>query len=151
MACSEERTYRVPPPGMTADPVYSPEELAAIARDREQRAAVKAARARRKDVAHRRWTMLNGFVDEAVPHAEMSDVVLWLLMFRHARADGIVALSRSRLEAATRLNRKTITAALARLVSAGWLQRMRRGGPSGGMAVYCVKNNKEGGVINGQR
>lgn len=151
MACSEERTYRVPPPGMAADPVYSPEELAAIARDREQRAAVKAARARRKDVAHRRWTMLNGFVDEGMAQCEMSDAVVWFALFRHARADGLVRLSRARLEEVTRLNRKTITAALARLVSAGWLQRMRRGGPSGGMAVYCVKNNKEGGVINGQR
>ncbi|NLF59367.1 MAG: helix-turn-helix domain-containing protein [Candidatus Hydrogenedens sp.] len=143
-----QRVYRVPPPGELAEPVYSQEELAAMAQDRERRTAMKAARARRKDVARRRWTMINCFVDEGMAGLKPADTAVWVALFRHARADGLVRLSRARLVSVTGLSPQTVKVSLSRLVSAGWLQRMQSGGPSGGIAVYCVKINKEGGLKN---
>ena len=130
-----DEPYRVPAPGEAAVPVYTPEELA------QQAARCKAAdtKAKRKENARGRWTLLNRFVDDGMAGLELSDVAVWFALFRHARADGAATLARARLEAMTGCNRKTITAALRRLSGAGWIARLRRGGPSGGMAVYRVQ------------
>ena len=48
--------------------------------------------------------------------------------------------ARARLANITGLAPNTVKASVARLVAAGWLERLRRGGPSGGIAVCRVKH-----------
>lgn len=129
--------YRVPAPGEAAAPVRTPAELERMARQRKVRENV----ARRKDTARRRWTLLNAFVDGGMAGLELSDVAVWLALFRHARADGVATVARARMVEMTGLARNTITASLSRLVAAGWVERLRRGGPSGGVAVYRVQHH----------
>ncbi|NLF57640.1 MAG: hypothetical protein GX580_08375 [Candidatus Hydrogenedens sp.] len=133
MAYSDEQ-YRVPPPGVAADPVRTPAELDRMA---ARARGVEKAR-RRKEAARARWALLNRFCDDGMAGLKPADAAVWLALFRHARADGVATVARARLEVMTGRERKTITAALSRLAAAGWVERLRRGGPSGGMAVYRV-------------
>ena len=133
--------YRVPPPGVAAPPVYTPEELAQqAARDK-----ARTAKRKRKDAARTRWALLNRFVDEGMAGLELSDVAVWVALFRNAGADGVATVARARLEALTGCKHNTLTVALRRLINAGWVARLRRGGPSGGCAVYRVQHPKEVG------
>jgi len=131
-----DEPYTVPAPGEAAAPVRTPEELA------QQAARRKAAevKAKRKDNARARWKLLNGFIDNGMAGLELSDATVWFALFRHARADGAATVARARLAAVTGCDGKTITAALRRLCGAGWIVRLRRGGPSGGVAVYRVQH-----------
>ena len=132
---STDEPYTVPAPGDAAAPVRTPEEL-------EQRAARRKAadmKQARKENARARWTLLNRFIDDGMAGLELSDAAVWFVLFRHARADGAAMVARGRLVAITGCDGKTITAALQRLGGAGWVARLRRGGPSGGVAVYRVQ------------
>jgi len=127
--------FRVAAPGEATDPVRTPAELERLAR--RQRAT--EARGRRKEAARRRWALLNAFVDEGMAGLELSDAVVWLALFRHARADGVATVARMAIVRATGISPGTAKVALRRLINAGWLVRLRRGGPAGGVAVYRVQ------------
>ncbi len=137
MTCPlNDEPYTVPAPGEAAAPVRTPEELA------QQAARRKAAdvKAKRKEDARARWTLLNGFIDDGMAGLKPSDAAVWFALFRHARADGAATVARARLEAITGLALRTVKVSLRRLIASGWVERVRRGGPSGGMAVYRVKH-----------
>lgn len=119
------------------------EARAQLARDEARwKAMQKKSKRKRKcaDAVGRRWRLLNAFVDGGVVGLERADVVVWVVLFRHARADGMVKVARTRLVAITGLASGTVKRAIRRLVAAGWLERIRRGGPSSGVAIYCVKH-----------
>jgi len=139
---STTKPYVVPPPGVPAPPVYTPQELEQIA----ARKKLQAKKQQRKDAARRRWALLNRFVDEGMASLERSDVAVWIVLFRHAGADGVATVARARLIELTRLAPRTVKVSFQRLMQAGWVERMRRGGPVGGVAVYRVKIPKPSGV-----
>lgn len=113
---------------------------------REARKKQQSKRTRqRKDTARRRWTLLNCFVDEGMGDLKPADVAVWLALFRHGSADGLATVARSRVVAMTGLTVKTVSAALRRLIDAGCLERLKHGGPSGGVAVYRLKRNGKAG------
>jgi hypothetical protein len=130
-----EEPYRVPAPGAAAEPVRTPEELAELA----TRHKAAGRKAKRKDYARARWMLLNRFVDDGMAGLELSDATVWFALFRNARADGVVMVARVRLETMTGLTARTVKVSLQRLIVSGWVERLRRGGPSGGMAVYRVQ------------
>lgn len=135
------KPYSVPAPGEAPDPVLTKVEL-----DRKVLAKqATKAKAKRKDRARRRWKLLNAFVDNGMAGLELSDAVVWIALFRCAQADGIATVARARLEVLTGCERKTITEALRRLIGSKWIARLRRGGPSGGIAVYRVQNPRDVG------
>lgn len=134
MTCSEP--YRVPAPGEAADPVWTPAELDRLAARRKGTEATR----RRKDIARARWALLNGFVDAGMAGLELSDMAVWLVLFRHARADGAATVARTEIVRRVGCDKKTVTAALRRLMAAGWLVRLRRGGPAGGVGLFRVQN-----------
>ena len=140
---STTKPYVVPPPGVPAPPVYTPQELEQIA----ARKKLQAKKQQRKDAARRRWALLNRFVDEGMASLERSDVAVWIVLFRHAGADGVTSVSKSRLASVTGQDPKTVTVALRRLAGAGWISRLRRGGPTDGCAVYRVQKPHSGGEI----
>ncbi len=86
----------------------------------------------------RRWGLFNRFVDTGLASLRPVDVEVWLALFRHADTDGVVCLARTRLAGLAGCTEKTASRALGRLIEAGWLRRLRRGGPVGGLAVYQV-------------
>lgn len=114
---------------------------AAKARNKQQSKRTR----QRKDAARKRWALMNRFVDEGMANLKPADVAVWLALFRHAQADGTATVARSRLIALTGLSPNTVTASLRRLRMPGWVERLRRGGPTGGMAVYRVQYPPEGG------
>lgn len=114
---------------------------AAKARNKQQ----SKRKRQRKDTARRRWTLFNRFVDDGMADLKPADVAVWLALFRHAQADGTATVARSRLIAMTGLAPRTIKVALRRLIDFGWMERLRRGGPSGGVAVYRLKKPGKAG------
>jgi len=139
---STTKPYVVPPPGVPAPPVYTPQELEQIA----ARKKLQAKKQQRKDAARTRWALLNRFVDEGMAGLELSDVAVWVALFRNAGADGVATVARARLIELTRLAPRTVKVSFQRLMQAGWVERMRRGGPVGSVSVYRVKIPKPSGV-----
>jgi hypothetical protein len=135
------KCFKVPAPGEAAEPVRTPAELARMAAVHRARETVE----RRKDAARRRWALLNGFIDSGMAGLKPSDVVVWFALFRHARADGAVTVARSRLLKMTGLAPRTVTVCIRRMIDAGWIERIRRGDPSGGIAIYRVTRPGEVG------
>jgi len=139
---NEDLPYSVPPPGEAANRSRTPTELAQLAALRNQ----TEAKAKRKDAARTRWALLNAFTDSGMAKLKPSDGCVWFALFRNAKADGSVSVGRARLSELTGLARNTVTASLPRLIKAGWLVRVRRGGPKAGVGVYKVqKPGSEGG------
>lgn len=133
--------FRVSPPGVPASKVYTPDELARFAAARK----AKEAKAKRKDTARRRWTLLNAFVDRGMAGLKFSDVAVWMALFRNSNADGVATVARTRIKALTGCDIKTIAGALSRLTAEHWAVRIQRGGPVGGMAVYRLQAPKDVG------
>lgn len=133
---------------MNVEEEYETNRQAVIARTQARRNAMQSKSKRRRkcaDTVRRRWRLFNAFVDGGTADLKSADVLVWMALFRHAKPDGAVSLSRGRMVAITGLAPNTVTRALARLVVAGWLSRIRRGGPSGGLALYRVKRTDEVG------
>jgi len=138
MGTDEE--YEVPPPGVAAKPWrppgWKPEpetRPAGKARPRKAKPTTK------RTAAVRRWGLFNRFVDTGLAGVRPVDAEVWVALFRHADADGTVCLARGRLAALAGCTEKTASAALGRLIAAGWLVRLRRGGPVGGVALFKVQ------------
>ena len=104
-------------------------------------------RKRHKDSARRRWALLNAFADSGMAALKPADAVVWFALFRHAGPDGVATVARGLLVNMTGLAANTVKTSLARLCAAGWVDRMRRGGPSGGVAVYRVQHPGKVGQI----
>lgn len=103
------------------------------------KAKPRGSRSRRKRAAQvRRWTLFNRFMDTGLVDVRHADASVWLTLFRHAGPDGVATVSRTRLARLVGADPKTVTGALTRLEEVGWLTRLKRGGPSGGIAVYRV-------------
>ena len=102
------------------------------------RAKAKAARHRDTGGNRRRWRALNAFCD--LPKKEHGlrpgDALLWLVMFRHADREDVVTLSQTRMQECTGLSRRAVSYALQRLIQAGHLERLKRGGPNSGLAAF---------------
>ncbi|NLF56358.1 MAG: helix-turn-helix domain-containing protein [Candidatus Hydrogenedens sp.] len=139
MAYSEEQ-YRVPPPGMAADPVRTPAELERMAARRKAADTTK----RRKESARKRWMLLNAFADSLLADAGPVAGAVWLALFRFARPDGTVFASLPILEAMTGQHRRTIQRGINRLSELGALEKVQRGG--GGMASIYRLLMPGGGV-----
>ena len=107
----------------------------------------RGVKTRRKDSARRRWVLLNAFVDSGMAALKPADAAVWFALFRHAGPDGVATVARRLLVNMTGLAANTVKASLARLCAAGWVDRMRRGGPSGGVAVYRVQHPGKVGQI----
>ena len=126
--------YTVPPPGVPASKVYTPAELARFDAARN----AKEAKMKRKDAVKKRWAMLNHFVDYGMAGLELSDMAVWMTLFRHANADGVACVPQTRIKTLTGIAGSTITLAIERLLKTGWVERIQRGGPVGGPAKYCL-------------
>ena len=140
MNLSDEEHYRVPAPGVPADVVRTPAELAAMS----NRHTAKKTRSSRIMVNRERWRNLNAFTDDLLALAGPAAGSVWLALFRFARADGTVFASLPTLEAKTGQHRRTIQRAVSRLIELEALEKVQRGG--GAVATsYRLKHPVKGG------
>jgi hypothetical protein len=84
----------------------------------------------------RRFALLNTFIDTGLPHLERSPLAVWLLLYRHAKPDGMVSASVADLARRAGASDRQVQRALARLQAAGMLARLKRGTLAGGPSVY---------------
>lgn len=132
-------------PGKVLPPLFSDEERVRVSNARTN----VRAKNKRNGAEKRRWALLNALVDSGMANLKPSDSLVWLALFRCADPAGIAAVARTRMVTLTGLDPKTVTKSLSRLVEAGWLVRLHRGGPTSGLSRYCVCAPAIGGK-NGQ-
>ncbi len=127
-------SYEIPPPG------GRPIQLA------ETRPPKNAAKPGIKDTARRRWTLLNGFVDSGMAVLKPSDVAVWTVLFRLARADGFVFASLKKLSELTGMDRRTVQRALGNLKVAGHIVTIQRGGGCAATRYRLTRSGNEEAV-----
>lgn len=92
----------------------------------------------KKNTFAKRIGLFNAFMDRAGA-LESADVHIWVLHWRRAHYDGHSSIPITTLKALTRLSQTTIVRCHTRLCAAGWMQRLRKGGPNMGASRYLLK------------
>ena len=82
------------------------------------------------------FALLNAFLDEAVPNLARAELAAWLLLFRHAKPDGVVSASVLDLARRAGCNESTMRRALQRLQAKGLACRIKRGSLAGGPSIW---------------
>ncbi len=90
----------------------------------------------RGGAVRRRFALLNAFIDGGLPRRTRAELAAWLLLYRHAKPDGIVTASVADLARRTGCDESTIRRALKRLREAGLVERIKRGTLAGGPSVW---------------
>jgi hypothetical protein len=92
---------------------------------------------KRAGAVKRRFGLLNAVTDSALPQIPTrAALAAWLILFRHAKPDGIVTASVADLARRAGCNVATLKRGLAKLQAAGLLERVKRGTLAGGPSVW---------------
>lgn len=84
----------------------------------------------------RRFALLNAFIDGGLPRRTRAELAAWLLLYRHAKPDGIVTASVADLAQRAGRDESAMRRALKRLREAGLVERIKRGTLAGGPSVW---------------
>jgi len=79
---------------------------------------------------------LNAFIDGELPRRTRAELAAWLLLYRHAKPDGIVTASVADLARRAGRDESAMRRALKRLREAGLVDRIKRGTLAGGPSVW---------------
>jgi len=131
---SDNSSYTVPPPGVAAPPVLTPVELERA----QEHTRADERRSRKTEANRKRWGLFNAFVDAGFHTLNGSAAKVWLVLFRHADSSGRTCLSRNRIVDSTGLTTRTVRTAIQDLERSGWVKRVKRGMPSGGVSVFEI-------------
>lgn len=130
---------QVIPAGEVLPPLERPKRVGRIdARERgnTDRATTRNAQSFGGRV-RRRFALLNAVADCALPRMTgRADIAAWLVLFRHASADGTVTASVADLARRADCSESAMRRALKRMQSAGLLERRKRGTLAGGPSVW---------------
>lgn len=126
---------RIIPPGEVLPPMET-DEQPARRNKRFPPSAEPKPKSGRGGAVRRRFALLNAFIDSQLPCRSRSELAAWLLLYRHARPDGIVTASIGDLARRTGCHAATIKRGLARLQAARVLERVKRGTLAGGPSVW---------------
>jgi hypothetical protein len=96
------------------------------------RPVAKRGRPRRKGDLARRFGLYNAVVDYAIRDMHRSELVVFLILWRHAKADGTVSASIADLARRGGCSRRTIQNEIKRLITKRLLGRIKRGTLEGG-------------------
>jgi len=125
------------PPGTTLPPM-EPTPIPQLP-GRGQRRILKPAGkpGRRAGAVKRRFGLLNAIADEALPTLKgRGEVAAWLVLFRHAKPNGIAVVSVSDLARRIGATESTAKRALCRLREVGLVERIKRGSLASGASVW---------------
>lgn len=84
----------------------------------------------------RRFGLLNAVIDRAMPRMHRTELAVWLLLYRHAKPDGIVSASVGDLARRTGSGERSVRYGLDQMRRAGLIRRLKRGTLAGGPSVY---------------
>lgn len=84
----------------------------------------------------RRFALLNAFIDGELPRRTRAELAAWLLLYRHAKPDGVVTASVADLARRAGRDESAMRRALKRLREAGLVDRIKRGTLAGGPSVW---------------
>ena len=92
---------------------------------------------KRAGAVKRRFTLLNTIADEALPTLKgRGEVAAWLVLFRHAKPNGIAVVSVADLARRIGATESTAKRALCRLREVGLVERIKRGSLASGASVW---------------
>lgn len=124
---------RILPGCSVLPPMESPGERPAC---RDGRALADAGPSSRRRAVRRRFSLLNAFVDGELRRCTRSEIAAWLLLYRHARPDGIVTASVADLAFRAGCDESAMRRALKRLRRSGLVERIKRGTLVGGPSIW---------------
>ena len=126
---------RIIPPGETLPELNPSETPRRINGDTAPPAKRKPSR--RGNTVRRRFALLNAVADAALPRFKgRAELAAWLVLFRHAKADGIATASAADLARRAGCSESAMRRALKRLRKAGLVERIKRGTLAGGPSVW---------------
>ncbi len=85
-----------------------------------------------------RFKVLNAFVDFSVADLRRSELLVWLMLYRETKPDGIATAPQRMIAERCGLNRKTVERSIASLSKRGLLRVVYAGGYRRGTACYKV-------------
>jgi len=85
-----------------------------------------------------RFQVLNAFVDEGMKALKPAAAVVWLVLYRDTRPDGIARTAADDIARRTGLSRSTVLRSLKSLERARMLRVIRRGGLNRGPSIYRI-------------
>lgn len=127
---------RIIPPGEVLPPMDLGERPARRNGRAPTDAEPKRKPGRGGGAVRRRFALLNAFIDGGLPRRTRAELAAWLLLYRHAKPDGIVTASVADLARRTGCDESTMRRALKRLREAGLVERVKRGTLAGGPSVW---------------
>jgi hypothetical protein len=96
------------------------------------RPVAKRGRPRRKGDLARRFGLFNAVVDYAIRDMHRSELAAFVILWRHAKADGTVSASIADLARRGGCSRRAIQNGIKRLITKRLLERIKRGTLEGG-------------------
>jgi hypothetical protein len=126
-------------PGCT---VLPPRDAANGEPIRHQRALDKAMGKRNRRGRGDRFGVLNAFVDFTMKELSRSEALVWLVLFRDTKRDGLARTSQADLARRAGMNDRTVRRAIDRLQERGLLDVVQRGGLRRGPSSYRVRGVK---------
>ncbi|HUY93326.1 MAG TPA: helix-turn-helix domain-containing protein [Pirellulales bacterium] len=87
-----------------------------------------------------RFRLLNAFVDFTAAGLPRAETLVWLILFRDTKPDGLARTSQADLARRAGANLRTVKRAVAQLERRGLLKVVRRGGLRQGPSTYRVKS-----------
>lgn len=129
---------RIIPPGEVLPPMDLGERPARRngRRSTEAEPPPKRKPGRGGGTVRRRFALLNAFIDGELPQRTRAELAAWLLLYRHAKPDGIVTASVADLARRAGRDESAMRRALRRLREAGLVERLKRGTLAGGPSVW---------------
>jgi DNA-binding transcriptional ArsR family regulator len=85
-----------------------------------------------------RFEVLNAFVDEGMKRLTPHEAVVWLVLFRDTKPDGIARTAVDDIARRAGIGRRTVLRALKRLEGLRMVKVVRRGGLNRGASSYRV-------------
>lgn len=127
---------RIIPPGEVLPPMDLGERPARRNGRAPTNADPKRKPGRGGGAVRRRFALLNAFIDGELPRRTRAELAAWLLLYRHAKPDGIVTASVTDLSRRAGCCESAMRRALKRLRKTGLVERVKRGTLAGGPSVW---------------
>lgn len=96
-------------------------------------------RIRGKSGVAQRWRALNDFIDVTMRDLNRTEAVVWLVLFRDARVNGLVRSAQLDLARRIGVSERTIRTALKSLKGSRLVEELRKGSPEGGPSLYRIR------------
>jgi hypothetical protein len=100
------------------------------------RPVAKGGRPRRKGDLARRFGLFNAVVDYAIRDMHCAELAAFVILWRHAKADGTVSASIADLARRGGCSRRAIQNGIKRLITKRLLERIKRGTLEGGPTLW---------------